>query len=1330
MADDRRTSMAPSPPPIDALNGTLNASGMSAPRAGSPPPASVSRKRRLGRVLDRPPGAQSAAEEQAKVDPTASFPPILKRFSWTLAAPLKEERYSRFTSDSIGNNYSPYAANLSVRDLKPILVTQTRAARTRAASLNKKRPLDDIQGSRPLTPGERVERDYPHLAHAYSTSDLEQPIVADLYDDSPSNPNNQYSPLDRYWHYVTCGVPDEVVSQLPASSIRQIEDHLPVPSTPQQQSIVDKAVPLLLDEVRRDYALYFKKAIVDYILLDADERERLMIPRVPASYVPRIIRAPFPWHDGVVVTKAYVEKNLFITNPTMLRILGIFQKYQRASMFDMSAFRSDTLPISLDDFHSVLRAQCHAFRARILNEWLPEIADMFISTKDQWYSIATRTADPDVGFKQLDAFFKSVATLMGNQLWTMTETSLATLEKFFAQFSDSGGSSSVATADVTAFFSVALKLHGGQIRFDPPLNEMEAMLMRVLEDMVATVKDIPRIETKLFTSLVNEPLHLFSMALTDARIGEGKSMRLVIQRNCVAPQRHLLTFERYKPLLTQKAEKRIDDFLREKTDLDEYELEVKRLLKLIEEISASPPTVHLGLVHLDTESLKLELVTRANALVQRLIDSVATTHRHQNQSICDHYEKISNKLMKTPQDTEELVDLIKYVDAVKDKDISTLRDEIARSKKRLDLLLNYAFLSEDEIKLNGVTFTWPQRILPILDLSKKRMAQRKVKAQDELKEKQLAAAATLDECFVEVSQFKDYGIVSELGEYLKKITRLEGKMQELQSAISRINSEEELLEWDKSPFEKFQQVADLLQPYKQLWETVGAFQSEYSRWMSGSFLDLHAESVDDQASTMWRTLFKLTKTFAEQVVPRKVAEGIKNKLDKFKVHLPLISVLRNPGLVARHWERMSQIVGHSIQPTTDTTLAKMIDMGLGPYLSQLEAVSESATKEYSLQKSLTKMKDEWSGLVFNCVDYRDTGTKILSSLEEVQALLDDQIVKVQTMRSSPFAKPIEADVTSWESKLLLIQEILDEWLQVQATWLYLEPIFTSEDIMAQMPVEGKKFKVVDRTWRDIMRACSENPSIISFSGTAGISARLKESNGMLEEIQKGLNDYLEKKRISFPRFFFLSNDELLEILAETKDPTRVQPHLKKCFEGINSLTFHDDQRIIAMCSGEGEKVRLKEVIEPAQAKGAVEKWLLQVERVMQASIHEQIGKALKAYTETPRERWVLEWPGQVVICVGQIFWTKEVQDAITSGGSSGLMAYKQVCVKQLEKIAELVRGDLSTMARFTLSALIVIDVHARDVVGQLAESGITSTQDFEWLSQLRYYWEHNDVQVK
>ena len=100
------------------------------------------------------------------------------------------------------------------------------------------------------------------------------------------------------------------------------------------------------------------------------------------------------------------------------------------------------------------------------------------------------------------------------------------------------------------------------------------------------------------------------------------------------------------------------------------------------------------------------------------------------------------------------------------------------------------------------------------------------------------------------------------------------------------------------------------------------------------------------------------------------------------------------------------------------------------------------------------MTKEWEGQEFRCVPYKDTGTYVLGGSDEAQALLDDQIVKAQGMCASPFVKPFEADAKALSATLNTLHDMLDNWLKCQQTWLYLEPIFSSEDIVKQMPEEG------------------------------------------------------------------------------------------------------------------------------------------------------------------------------------------------------------------------------------------------------------------------------------
>ncbi len=88
--------------------------------------------------------------------------------------------------------------------------------------------------------------------------------------------------------------------------------------------------------------------------------------------------------------------------------------------------------------------------------------------------------------------------------------------------------------------------------------------------------------------------------------------------------------------------------------------------------------------------------------------------------------------------------------------------------------------------------------------------------------------------------------------------------------------------------------------------------------------------------------------------------------------------------------------------------------------------------------------------------------------------------------------------------------------------------------------------------------------------TPGWLEIFQSCNQTLEKVQQSLTDYLEVKRTAFPRFYFLSDDELLEILSQSKNPRAVQPHLQKCFDGIASLEFGEGLQavdVIAMISG-------------------------------------------------------------------------------------------------------------------------------------------------------------------
>ena len=332
-------------------------------------------------------------------------------------------------------------------------------------------------------------------------------------------------------------------------------------------------------------------------------------------------------------------------------------------------------------------------------------------------------------------------------------------------------------------------------------------------------------------------------------------------------------------------------------------------------------------------------------------------------------------------------------------------------------------------------------------------------------------------------------------------------------------------------------------------------------------------------------------------------------------------------------------------------------------------IGDRAGKEYSIEVKLNEMLGRWEEICFKFKPYKNTF--IITGYDDITMVLDEDIVSTQAMLFSPFKKPFEERIIKWDASLKNISDIIEEWAKLQGQWMYLQPIFDSQDIAKQLLAETKKFKQVDQGWKNTLVAAQAAKKVLSICAEEGLSDKLREFNKNLENIQKELNKYLESKMEKFARFYFLSNDELLEILSETKEPSKVQPHLKKVFENIHQIEFDGTNKIHAMFSGERERIAFVKFVDPMRKN--VEDWMGEVERMMKSSVRNELKKAITDYKLMHRVEWCKTHPGQCVLNGSQCLWTAEVEEGISKINENGVKNYFSKLEEQLNDLVELVQ---------------------------------------------------------
>eukprot|EP00658_Telonema_sp_P-2_P078507 TRINITY_DN7364_c0_g4_i4.p1 TRINITY_DN7364_c0_g4~~TRINITY_DN7364_c0_g4_i4.p1 ORF type:complete len:1452 (-),score=479.85 TRINITY_DN7364_c0_g4_i4:119-4474(-) len=1141
--------------------------------------------------------------------------------------------------------------------------------------------------------------------------------------------------IERYFAYIDSQIEDEHVepfkSEVAENMLHRLFANSSFKNLAEEQA--SSITSEILEMARHGYTSQLKRAILDYVILSPSEADRLELryPPLSNSCIPltphplRLSAVPSWWQDNVHISTEAALQSFSMSQPALLKVLGLWHDFSELVLVHVPEMGSDIKLISIDEFETRQSAIRDEVKQQLLlNRWHVGVAKA-IRTNTAVNAVLMESeqhVSPNpIESQYTNRIFEALATIMGNQLQSIVRKSIQAYLDLFRLYSPDAPLVGGIRRRVPFNLGVRMVCSGSNLVLEPPLNRIDSVVCSLLDQMVESCNEIPRIA---HPARVHHDTLLKVVDLGDAAVVSAHNELDAILKHNLEEMRPLYSqYTQWMFLLSKEHQDQLREYLENPQELTAHTERIHLYREYTQQLKdLSADNVGFTLLSVDCSGVKTTLITKCHELETMILERLSMGTTSMNIELNDKYSNIDFKLRTPPQTEDELVVFKAYLQETK-RELIRMNKRVGQVKENLYFLLEYEHLLKDQLKMYITVFSWPKKILLAVAEAEAAMRGKKEKFETELRTKIDDFEKLVEQYTEEVESFTKSDKLENLSVYVATLTKLESDLEEAVAYRESLNEEEAKLEWPTSDFLQLSNSITLLGPHAEFWKMIDTDQKLRKGWNTTSLSDLDAEAMDKHLGQMRISMQKTSKSMSKKFPGvSRTAKTVKEEVDEFRRKMPLIEIMSAKGLRDRHWTQVSAVIGLPLKGSDP--LHHMLGLKIDDHMEALEEISSVATKEFKMEMAMDSMTEAWHGMSFTAKTYRDTGTFILTGLDEIQLLLDDQIVKTQTMAGSAIAKnAFGPRVEAWEKTLTLLQDVIDVWLKVQSTWMYLEPIFSSDDIKKQMPTEASLFDVVDKIWRQIMQQVADNPDVMNVVRIPNMLENLQAAMDKLETIQKGLNAYLETKMLYFPRFFFLSNDELLEILSETKDPLRVQPHLKKCFEGINALEFKENLDITAMYAPDQERVGFKGVVNPKDAKGSVEVWLVQVEQMMLSSLKVVCADAISAYSRTPREKWVLEWPAQLVLNVSQCFWTSEVEVAVSERGTAGVKEYAEKCTEQLFKIVDVVRSRPPKSSRTTLGALITLDVHARDVLLELAKDGFSSAIDFGWLSQLRYYFE-------
>ncbi|XP_050499617.1 dynein heavy chain, cytoplasmic isoform X4 [Diabrotica virgifera virgifera] len=575
---------------------------------------------------------------------------------------------------------------------------------------------------------------------------------------------------------------------------------------------------------------------------------------------------------------------------------------------------------------------------------------------------------------------------------------------------------------------------------------------------------------------------------------------------------------------------------------------------------------------------------------------------------------------------------------------------------------------------------------------------------------------------------------------LSQLQLFESKFSRLKEERDNVAKAKEALELQdpggiSTSEDRMQVVYEELQDLRGVWSELSRIWQQIDETREKPWLSIQPRKLRQQLDALSTQLKELPARLRQYAS----YEYVKKTLQTYTKVNMLIVELKSDALKERHWKQlMKQLRVNWI--LSDLTLGQVWDVNLQKNEAIVKDIILVAQGEMALEEFLKQVRESWQNYELDLINYQNK-CKLIRGWDDLFNKVKEHINSVAAMKLSPYYKVFEEEALTWEEKLNRINALFDVWIDVQRRWVYLEGIFSgSADIKTLLPVETSRFQSISSEFLGLMKKVSKSPMVMDVLNIPGVQRALERLADLLGKIQKALGEYLERERTSFPRFYFVGDEDLLEIIGNSKNIARLQKHFKKMFAGVASILLNENNTIITgIASREGEEVHFNNPVSTVDHP-KINEWLTMVEKEMRVTLASNLTQAVQDIKQfkdgidsKSYMQWVDKYQAQIVVLAAQILWSEDVEAALVKMNSEPQKGPLEKVLQQVENtlnvLADSVLQEQPQLRRKKLEHLINEFVHKRTVTRRLIANGVCSNKAFEWLCEMRFYFDPRQTEV-